>query len=77
MSFCVWYSVTTSLLSFQKKTIEIERVGVHLENSLAEVKALKIDLKDANKVAGNAEKLVAKLEVYKSLDKPEKGNKDL
>lgn len=59
-------------------TIELEKLGVRYSAAADELKTVKSDLKAANKVASNAEKLVANLEgqlgVYKSLDQAEKDN---
>jgi len=55
-------------------------VTVRYETNTEELKTLKADYKKANKVASDAEKMVAKLEgkleVYKSLEKPKKETKD-
>jgi chromosome segregation ATPase len=62
------------------RIIELEKVGVKHESSTNELKAIKTELKIANKIALDAEKQVAKLEgkleVYKSLEKPKKETKD-
>ena len=60
--------------------VELEKVTVHYEANSKELKLIKIELKEANKTASDAEKMVAKLEgkleVYKSLEKPKKETKD-
>ena len=62
------------------RIIEFERVGVKHESSTNELKAIKAELKTANKIALDAEKQVAKLEgkleVYKSLDNDKKVSSD-
>ena len=54
-------------------TIELEKTNVRYEAATAELKTVKADYKKANKVSGDAEKMLAKLEgqleVYKLLDK--------
>ena len=61
------------------RVIELEKLSVHHESAVSELKTLKSDLKIANKAASDAGKLVAnlegQLEVYKSLDKPENDEK--
>ena len=56
--------------------VEIEKVNVRYESVTEELKTIKVDFKKTNKVASDAEKMVAKLEgkleVYKSLEKPNK-----
>ena len=67
----------TSELS--KRVIEFEKLNVRYESAASELKTVKSDLKAVNKVASDAEKLVAnlegQLEVYKSLDKSENDEK--
>ena len=67
----------TSELSNQ--VIEFEKLNVRYESAISELKTIKSDLKTVNKVASDAEKLVAnlegQLEVYKSLDKSENDEK--
>jgi DNA repair exonuclease SbcCD ATPase subunit len=64
----------TSALTEQ--VIALEKLNVHYETAISELKTVKADLKTAHKIASDAEKLVAnlegRLEVYKSLDKSEK-----
>ena len=59
-----------------KCVVELEKVTVRHESSSKELKLLKVELKGANKVASDAEKLVAKLEgkleVYKSMENQKK-----
>jgi len=56
--------------------VDLEKVTVRYETITDEVKVVKADYKKANKIASDAEKMVAKLEgkleVYKSFDKTEK-----
>lgn len=61
------------------RVIELERINVHHEAAVSELKTLKTEFKAANKAASDVGKLVANLEgqlaVYKSLDKPENDGK--
>lgn len=61
------------------RLVDLEKLTIHYESAVTETKTLKADLKAANKMASEAEKLVSNLEgqlkVYKSLDKPEKDEK--
>jgi len=61
------------------QTIEYEKFGVRYNSSIKELKTIKIELKSANKIALDSEKMVAKLEgkleVYESLEKLEKDTK--
>ena len=56
-----------------ERIVEFEKLQVHYETATAELNTTKEDLKVANKLATDAEKLVANLEgqlkVYDSLDK--------
>jgi len=58
------------------QTIEYEKFGVRYNSSIKELKTIKSEVKMANKIASDAEKMVAKLEgkleVYKSFEKVEK-----
>ena len=62
-----------------ERIIELEKVNVRYESAIAELSTVKADFKAINKTTADAEKLVAnlkgQLEVYKSLDKPEKNEK--
>jgi len=62
------------------QTVEFEKFGVRYESSIRELKTIKTEVKTANKIASDAEKMVAKLEgkleVYKSFEKPKKETKD-
>ncbi len=66
-------------LDLSVQTVEFEKFGVRYESSIRELKTIKTEVKKANKIASDAEKLVAKLEgkleVYESLEKPKKGTK--
>jgi len=58
------------------QTVEFEKFGVRYEASTRELKKIKSEVKTVNKIALDAEKIVAKLEgkleVYKSFEKVEK-----
>jgi len=58
------------------QTVEFELFGVRYEASTRELKKIKSEVKTVNKIALDAEKIVAKLEgkleVYKSFEKVEK-----
>jgi len=81
-------TLNTSLVSdlkdksaeFSKSVVELEKVTVRHESSSKELKVLKAELKGANKVASDAEKMVAKLEgkleVYTSMEKQKKDDKN-
>ena len=61
------------------RIIELEKLNVRYETAIAELGTVKADFKAINKTTADTEKLVAnlkgQLEVYKSLDKPEKNEK--
>lgn len=63
-----------------KRIIDLEKLSVRYETAVAELSTVKADFKAVNKTTTDAEKLVAnlkgQLEVYKSLDKSEKDEKD-
>jgi len=81
-------TLNTSLVSdlkdksaeFSKSVVELEKVTIRHESSSKELKVLKAELKGANKVASDAEKMVAKLEgkleVYTSMEKQKKDDKN-
>ncbi len=58
--------------------VEIEKIGVRYESNSKELKLIKAEIKEANKIALTSEKMVAKLEgkleVYKLLDNSKKDN---
>jgi len=62
------------------RIIELEKIGVRYESSIDELKTIKAELKGANKVASDAEKMVAKLEgkleVYTSMEKQKNDDKN-
>jgi len=68
--------LTKTKAELSERSVELEKVKVRYETSTEELKTLKADYQKANKIAGDADKMVSNLEgqlaVYKSFDTADK-----